>query len=167
MTLSMHQASVPVFAQGLTGLSRAMDKAAVFAAERKFDPANFLQARLAPDMFSFARQVQIACDFAKGAVARLAGEEPPVYEDNEASLEALKDRVERTKAYIQGIAPGLIEGSEDRDITLVRRGEATVHKGHAYLLHQALPNFYFHTTAAYALLRQSGVPLGKKDFLAS
>ena len=167
MTLSMHQASAPLFVQGLTGLSRALDKAAAFAAERKFDSANYLSARLAPDMFTLARQVQIACDFAKGAVARLAGEEPPAYEDNEATLDELKARVERTRAYIEGIAADRIDGSEDRDITLMRRGEATVHKAQAYLLHQALPNFYFHLTTAYALLRQAGAPLGKKDFLAS
>jgi len=165
MTLSMSQASVPVFIQGLTGLAGVLDKAAAHVEARKLDPAALLQARLYPDMFPFTRQVQIAADFAKGACARLAGAEFPTYEDTEASFEELKARVEKTIAFLRTLPAAAIDGSEDRDIPLVRRGETTLHKGQAYLLAQAMPNFYFHLTTAYAILRHNGVELGKRDFL--
>jgi hypothetical protein len=167
MTLSMHQASAPVFIQGLTGLVTVLDKAAAHVEARKLDPAALLQARLYPDMFPFARQVQITTDFAKGAVARLAGVEPPPYEDVETSFAELKARVEATIAYLRSFEPARIDGSEDRDITLVRRGETSVVKGRPYLLQQAMPNFYFHLTTAYAILRHNGVELGKRDFLGT
>lgn len=167
MTLSMHQASAPVFIQGLTGLVTVLDKAAAHVEARKLDPAALLQARLYPDMFPFARQVQIATDFAKGAVARLAGVEPPPYEDVETSFAELKARVEATIAYLRSVEPAQVDGSEDRDITLVRRGETSVVKGRPYLLQQAVPNFYFHLTTAYAILRHNGVELGKRDFLGA
>jgi hypothetical protein len=167
MTLSMHQVSAPLFVQGLTGLAGVLDKAAAHVEERKLDPNALLQARLFPDMFPLVRQVQIASDFAKGAVGRLAGAELPSWEDNETSFEALKARVERTIAYIQGFDPAQLEGSETRQISLVRRGETTVHQGQAYLLQQALPNFYFHLTTAYAILRHNGVVIGKRDFLGT
>jgi hypothetical protein len=165
MTLSMYQASAPVFIQGLTGLGGVIDKAAAHAAERKIDPAALLQARLYPDMFAFTRQVQIATDFAKGAVARLAGVDFPAYEDVETSFEELKARVDKTVAYIRTLDATQIDGSEDRGISLVRRGETTVVKGQAYLLEQAMPNFYFHITTAYAILRHNGVEVGKRNFL--
>ena len=167
MTLSMHQASAPVFIQGLTGLVTVLDKAAAHVEARKLDPAALLQARLYPDMFPFARQVQITTDFAKGAVARLAGVEPPPYEDVETSFAELKARVEATIAYLRSFEPAQVDGSEDRDITLVRRGETSVVKGRPYLLQQAMPNFYFHLTTAYAILRHNGVELGKRDFLGA
>jgi len=166
MTLSMHQACVPVFAQGLTGLSRVLGKARAHAGEHKIDPAVLLQSRLFPDMFPLVRQVQIAADFAKGATARLAGVEPPSFEDVETTFEELEARVRRTLDFIQGFDAAQIDGSEDREITLVRRGETSLHRGRDYLLQQALPNFHFHLTTAYAILRHNGVPLGKRDFLA-
>lgn len=167
MTLSMYQASVPVFIQGLTGLGGVIDKAAAHAAERKIDPAALLQARLYPDMFPFARQVQIATDFAKGGAARLAGVEFPAYEDSETSFEELKARVDKTIAFLRTLEAAQIDGSEDRDISLVRRGETSIVKGRAYLLEQAMPNFYFHITTAYAIQRHNGVEVGKRVFLGA
>lgn len=167
MTLSMYQASVPVFIQGLTGLGGVIDKAAAHAAERKLDPAALLQARLYPDMFPFARQVQIATDFAKGGAARLAGVEFPAYEDSETSFEELKARVDKTIAFLRTLDAAQIDGSEDRDISLVRRGETSIVKGQAYLLEQAMPNFYFHITTAYAIQRHNGVEVGKRVFLGA
>lgn len=167
MTLSMYQASVPVFVQGLTGLGGVIDKAAAHAAERKIDPAALLQARLFPDMFPFTRQVQIATDFAKGGAARLAGVEFPACEDSETSFEELKARVDKTIAFLRTLEAGAVDGSEERDITLVRRGETSIVKGQAYLLEQAMPNFYFHLTTAYAILRHNGVEVGKRNFLGT
>lgn len=167
MTLSMHDASVSVFAQGLKGLAGVLDKAAAHAGARKIDPQALLQARLYPDMFPLVRQVQIAADFAKGSSCRLAGVEIPAWEDDETSFAELKTRVEKTIALITSLDRAAFDGAEDRDIALVRRGETTVHKGQAYLLHQALPNFYFHLTTAYAILRHNGVEIGKRDFLGS
>ena len=167
MTLSMHDASVSVFARGLKGLAGVLDKAAGHAEARKIDPQALLQARLYPDMFSLVRQVQIAADFAKGASCRLAGAEIPAWEDNESSFADLKARVERTAALIAGLDSAAFDGAEERDIALVRRGETSIHKGQAYLLQQALPNFYFHLTTAYAILRHNGVEIGKRDFLGS
>ena len=167
MTLSMYQASVPVLIQGLTGLGGVIDKAAAHAAERKIDPAALLQARLYPDMFPFARQVQIATDFAKGGAARLAGVEFPAYEDSETSFEELKARVDKTIAFLRTLEAAQIDGSEEREISLVRRGETSVVKGQAYLLEQAMPNFYFHITTAYAIQRHNGVEVGKRVFLGA
>ena len=167
MTLSMYQASVPVFIQGLTGLGGVIDKAAAHAAERKIDPAALLQARLYPDMFPFARQVQIATDFAKGGAARLAGVEFPAYEDSETSFEELKARVDKTIAFLRTLDAAQIDGSEERDISLVRRGETSIVKGQAYLLEQAMPNFYFHITTAYAIQRHNGVEVGKRNFMGA
>ncbi|MDP3590480.1 DUF1993 family protein [Phenylobacterium sp.] len=167
MSLSMYQASVPVFIQGLTGLGGVIDKAAAHAAERKIDPAALLQARLYPDMFPFARQVQIATDFAKGGAARLAGVEFPAYEDSETSFEELKARVDKTIAFLRTLDAAQIDGSEERDISLVRRGETSIVKGQAYLLEQAMPNFYFHITTAYAIQRHNGVEVGKRVFLGA
>lgn len=167
MPLSMHDASLSVFAQGLKGLAGVLDKAAAHAEARKIDPQALLQARLFPDMFPLARQVQIAADFAKGASCRLAGAEIPAWEDDEASFEELKARVRKTIDLITSLDAAAFEGAEDRDIALVRRGETSIHKGQAYLLQQALPNFYFHLTTAYAILRHNGVEIGKRDFLGS
>jgi hypothetical protein len=166
MPLSMSQASSPVFLQGLKGLSGVLEKAAAHIEAKKMDQNAFLQARLYPDMLPMARQVQIACDFAKGAVARLASADMPTFEDNESSFAELKARVDKTIAYIASVSPAAIDGSEGKDISLVRRGETHVFKGQAYLLEQAVPNFWFHVTTAYAILRHNGVEVGKKDFLA-
>ncbi len=167
MPLSMHQASAPVFIRALKGLSTVLSKAAAHAEAKGFDPAALLQARLYPDMFPLTRQVQICTDFAKGAVARLAGEEPPAWADEETTLAALITRVEQTVIYVGAFEADRIDGSEERDITLVRRGQSSVVKGQSYLLDQAMPNFYFHLTTAYAILRHNGVEVGKKDYLGT
>lgn len=165
MQLSMYEASAPVFIQGLKGLITVLRRAEAHAAAKGYDPAALLQARLYPDMFPLTKQVQICSDFAKGAVARLAGEEPPAWPDTETSFADLIARAEKTLAYVGAFAATQVEGSEERDITLVRRGETSVVKGRAYLLEQATPNFYFHLTTAYAILRHNGIEIGKKDYL--
>ncbi len=167
MTLSMSQASSPVFLQGLKGLKGVLAKAAAHAEAKKIDPDALLRARLYPDMFPLLRQVQIACDFAKGPVGRLAGADIPAYADTETSFAELDARIDRTVAYIESLPAAAIDGSEDRDITLMRRGEAQVVKGQPYLLQQALPNFWFLVTTAYAILRHNGVEVGKKDFMGA
>jgi hypothetical protein len=167
MTLTIHQASVPVFAQGLKGLKGVLTKAAAHVDAKKLDPDALLKARLYPDMFPLLRQAQIATDFAKGCAARLAGEEVPAWDDTETSFEDLIARVDRAIAYVEGLDPAKFEGAEDRDITLVRRGETSVVKGLAYLQGQAQPNFFFHLTTAYAILRKNGVEIGKKDYLGT
>jgi hypothetical protein len=165
MTLTIHQASVPVFTQGLKGLKGVLAKAAAHVDAKKLDPDALLKARLYPDMFPLLRQAQIATDFAKGCAARLAGEEVPAWDDVETSFDGLIARVDRAIAYVEGLDPAKFEGAEDRDITLVRRGETSVVKGLAYLQGQAQPNFFFHLTTAYAILRKNGVEIGKRDFL--
>jgi hypothetical protein len=167
MPLSMHQASAPVFIQALKALSTVLRKAAAQAEAKGYDPVALLQARLYPDMFPLTRQVQICTDFAKGAVARLAGEEPPAWTDEESSFADLIARVEKTADFVNAFGPDRIDGSEEREITLVRRGQSSVVKGRPYLLEQAMPNFYFHLTTAYAILRHNGVEVGKKDFLGT
>ena len=165
MAISMYQVAVPVFVKTLGNLAAILDKAAAFAAARKVDPSVLLGYRLAPDMLSLTRQVQIASDHAKRAPARLAGIEAPVYEDNEESFAELKLRIDKTVAFINTLKPGQIDGSEARDITLkIGSGTQTL-SGQAYLLHNALPNFFFHVTTAYAILRHCGVEIGKKDFI--
>ncbi|OIQ91169.1 hypothetical protein GALL_268990 [mine drainage metagenome] len=165
MAISMYQTSAPVFVKTLENLAAILDKGAAFAAARKIDPSVLLGYRLAPDMFNLTRQVQIAADHAKRAVARLAGVEAPAYEDNEASFADLKARIDKTIAFIKTLKPGQIDGSEERDITLKVGGSDKTLKGQTYLLHNALPNFFFHTTTAYAILRHCGVDVGKKDFI--
>jgi uncharacterized protein len=167
MTVTLHNVSVPVFTQGLSALGKVLAKAETHAAAKNIDPAALIQARLYPDMFPFAKQVNLACEFAKGAVARLAGEEVPAWDDPEPTFEALKARVEKTLAYLAAAQAGSIDGQEARDIILVRRGVESVVKAQAYLLEQAQPNFYFHLTTAYAILRHNGVEIGKKDFLGA
>ncbi|MEW5881530.1 MAG: DUF1993 domain-containing protein [Pseudomonadota bacterium] len=165
MQISMYAASVPVFVKMLGNLSAILDKAAAYAEQKKVDPAVLLGARLYPDMFALTKQVQIACDFAKGAVARLAGHEPPTYEDNETTIADLKARIARTVEYIQTFTPEQLNGSETREVELKIRGETVRYPGLAYLLHVATPNFYFHITTAYGILRHNGVELGKRDFV--
>jgi hypothetical protein len=167
MTISMHSASVPLFNRQLGALLAWLDKAEAHAVARKFDANNYLQLRLAPDMLPFVSQVRIASDTAKGCVARLAGQEIPKFEDNEASLADLRERVRKTLAYINEVPFAAVDGSEERDIVIpMRTRDALQFKGLFYLQHWALPNFYFHVTTAYALLRHAGVELGKADFLA-
>jgi len=165
MAISMYQVAVPVFVKTLGNLAAILDKGAAFAAARKVEPSVLLGYRLAPDMLSLTRQVQIASDHAKRAPARLAGIEAPVYEDNEASFADLKLRIAKTIAFINTLQPGQIDGSEAREITLKLGGSSQTLSGQAYLLHNALPNFFFHVTTAYAILRHCGVEVGKKDFI--
>lgn len=165
MSTSLYDVSVPVFRQMLGALGACLDKAIAHAEARKIDPAVFAGARLYPDMLPFTRQIMIATDFAKGASARLAGVEVPKFEDSETSLVDLQARVRKTLDFIATLKPAQFEGAETRDITIPLRGEQTTFKGKPYLLHFALPNFYFHTTTAYAILRHNGVELGKADFI--
>ena len=168
MSLSMHTASVPVFQQMLKALSDILAKAEAHATERKIDEAAFLQARLYPDMFPLVRQVQIGCDFAKSVSARLANAEVPSYEDNEASFAELQQRITRTLTFIGGLDAAQFEGSEQREIVL-RPGtpKERTFGGQAYLLAYGLPQFFFHVTTAYDLLRHGGVAIGKKDFMGA
>jgi hypothetical protein len=167
MSLSMYQASVPAFLQMLNNLTAMFERAEAFATERKIDEAVLLNWRLAPDMFALIRQVQIAADFAKGTTARLAGAQVPNYADEEKSFAELKQRIAKTVTFVQGFKPADIDGSEDRDITLSVGGQDMRFKGQPYLVHFALPNFYFHATTAYDLLRSCGVGLGKRDFIGT
>ena len=165
MTLSMYQASVPVFVRTLTNLKAILEKAAAHAQARKIEESVLLNARLYPDMFPLTRQVQIASDFARGTSARLSGVEPPPFEDNEKTFAELADRIDRTLAYVRTLKSSDIEGSEARSITRPVRGVPHTFAGIDFLLKYAMPNFYFHTTTAYAILRHSGVELGKGDFI--
>jgi hypothetical protein len=167
MSLSMYQASIPVFVRMFGNLSEILEKAAHYAEEKKIDPSVLVNARLAPDMYPLARQVQIATDMAKGCAARLAGLEVPVYEDNETTFAELQARIAKTLAFIQGIDAGRIEGSEERSVTLKLRGREVSFMGQVYLLHFVLPNFYFHITTAYAILRHNGLAIGKMDFIGN
>ncbi|MEO6565704.1 MAG: DUF1993 domain-containing protein [Casimicrobiaceae bacterium] len=167
MSLSMYQASVPVFARGLNSLKNVMAKGAAHAAAKKIDESVFLNARLFPDMLPFARQIHIASDFARGTVARLSGEEPPKWEDNEATFAELIARVDRTIAAVNGFTAAQVDGSETRAVTRQVRGEPKTFTGVNYLLQYSMPNFYFHTTTAYAILRSNGVEVGKGDFIGA
>jgi hypothetical protein len=167
MSLSMYQASVPVFLQMLNNLSAILDKTEVDARNRKIDPEVLLNYRLAPDMFPFVRQIQIAADLAKGAAARLAGLEVPTHEDTEKTFADLKARIAKTVTFMQTLKPNDIDGSEGRDITLTLGEHTLSFKGQPYLLHFVLPNFYFHCTTAYNILRHCGVELGKRDFIGT
>jgi hypothetical protein len=165
MSLSMYSASVPVFVHTLGNLARWLDKAEASAEARKFDPTVLLGVRLAPDMLPLVKQVQIACDTAKFAVARLAGAEAPKFDDTEATFDELRQRVRKTVAFVQSVPAAQVDGSEEREITVPRRVGPLLLKGEAYLKHYALPNFFFHVTTTYALLRHNGVELGKSDYL--
>jgi uncharacterized protein len=161
----MYQASAPRFANTLRNLSTILDKAEAHCAAKKIEPAALTSARLFPDMFSFTRQVQIACDTAKGAVARLAGAEIPKHEDTEQTFGELKARIAKTLDFIESVGAAKIDGSEEKEIVLQMRSGERRFKGMQYLLGSAYPNFYFHVTTAYNILRHNGVELGKADFL--
>jgi len=165
MTISLHQASVPVFQRSLTNLNNILTKAAAHAVVKKIDEGVFLNSRLSPDMFSLTRQVQITCDFAKGPCARLAGIEVPKDEDDEKTFADLIARIDKTMAYVGTFKPAQIDGQEDRDISITIAGNPVAFKGQPYLIHFGLPNFYFHMSMAYAILRHNGVEIGKGDFL--
>ena len=165
MTLSMYQASVPFFLRMLANLRAILEKGEAHAAARKFDAAVLVQARLAPDMLPLARQVQIASDNAKGCAARLAGVNPPRFEDTESTFAELLARIDKTVAFLKTLQPGQIDGSEERDIKLPLPNGTLDFKGLPYLVHFAIPNFTFHVVTAYNILRHNGVPIGKTDFL--
>lgn len=168
MSLSMYTASAPVFIRMLKNMLVWLDKAEAHAAARKFDTANYLGLRLAPDMLPFTRQVQIASDAAKGCMARLAGHELPKWDDNEATMADVRARVQKTLDYVSSFAAAQIDGSEGRAISIARRvGDPLQFDGETFLKHFALPNFYFHATTAYALLRNAGVEVGKGDYLGA
>jgi uncharacterized protein len=165
MTVSMFTASVPVYTQFLTSLSAILKKAAAHAEAKKIDPSIFINARLSPDMYALARQVQIATDHAKGSLARLAGVEVPSYPDTEATFDELEARIQKTLAYVKTFKPEQIDGTEGKEIVLTFGTQKFPFNGQTYLIQFALPNFYFHTTMAYAILRENGVDVGKRDFM--
>ena len=166
MTLSMHQASTPMFVQTLKSLCAILEKAQGEVDAGRMGEADLLEARLAPDMFPLARQVQIVSDMAKSGVARLAGREPPAWVDEEKTLSELRERLARTIDFLTAIPASAIDGSEDRDIRLAfRNGQTVEFKGQAYLLHFVTPNFFFHATTVYDILRHKGVALTKRDFI--
>ncbi|HZZ09594.1 MAG TPA: DUF1993 domain-containing protein [Paraburkholderia sp.] len=165
MSISMYQASVPVLVRGLTNLQAILAKASVHAAEKQIDPSVFTQARLAPDMLPLVRQVYIASDTAKGCVARLANVEAPKYDDVELTFDELDARLQKTIDYLKEFNAQQIDGSEERAITLKMRTGPIEFTGLSYLLGFVLPNFYFHVTTAYDILRHNGVELGKLDYL--
>jgi uncharacterized protein len=167
MPISMSSASVPIFTTMLRNLSHMLDKAQGFVDTKKCEPSAITQYRLAPDMLPFTRQILIACDAAKNAVVRLSGVEAPKFDDKEATLQELKDRIAKTLDYLGSVPANLIDGTEDKPITFPVGREATrTMTGEAYLKHWALPNMFFHVTTAYAILRHNGVDLGKRDYLA-
>jgi hypothetical protein len=167
MAINIYQSSVPVFLQILGSLSSVLTKTAAFAEAKKIDPSVLVAARLAPDMYPLARQIQIATDHAKGASARLAGVDVPSFPDTEATIPELQQRIQKTVDFIKGLKPAQFEGAEDRDVTLTIAGQKITWKGATYLFHFAFPNFYFHATTAYDILRHNGLDVGKRDFIGS
>lgn len=161
----MYKASIPVFIHMLGNLSVILDKGAAYAESKKIDPTVLLNSRLYPNMFALVRQVEIATDMTKGCAARLAGQDPPSYEDNEASFAALKARIDKTIAFLKTFKSEQIDGTEEKTVQLKVGGQPMTFQGLPYLQHYVLPNLYFHTTTAYNILRHSGVDLGKKDYL--
>jgi len=168
MTVSMYKISVPIFVQFLTSLSTVLDKAAAYCEAKKIEPSALLNARLFPDMFPLARQIRAATDHAVNATARLAGVDPPASGNTEASFAELKQRVEKAIAFIRDFKAAQIDGSEDKAIKITFPSGATRDfTGQSLLLNNSLPNFYFHCTTAYDILRHCGVELGKRDFMGT
>ena len=167
MSISMYQASVPRFVNILGNLSNILDKAQAHVDAKKLDVASLTGYRLFLDMLPMTTQVLIACDTAKSVVARLAGLEIPVYEDTEKTLADLKARIAKTIAFIQSVSPGQIDGTEEKAIVTKRGDKETHYKGMQFLLGHAIPNFYFHVTTTYNILRHNGVEIGKRDFLGN
>ncbi len=165
MSLSMYQASIPVFVRQLTALSAILKAAEAHVSAKGLDPATLIEAKLAPDMFALARQVQIATDGVKGGVGRLAGMEVPSYPDTETTFPELQERIARTIAFIQSVPADKIDGTEDKTIILKLGPSEMEFTGQPFLLHFVIPNFFFHVTTAYAILRANGVEIGKRDFL--
>jgi len=167
MTISMYQASVPRIVNMLNSLNHILDKAQTHVESKKWNEAALTQFRLYPDMLPLTKQVQIASDTAKGVMARLAGVESPVYTDDEETIAQLKERVNKTIAYVQGFTAAQIDGTEDKDIVTKRGDKETHYKGMQFLLGHAMPNLYFHITTTYAILRHNGVEIGKRDYLGT
>ena len=167
MAIAMHQISLPIFIRQLNGLAGCMKKAQASYAEKKCDEASLIAYRFYPDMFSFARQVQVATDHAKNCAALLAGIEAPQFEDNEKSLADLIARVEKTIAYLNSIKPEQIDGTEAKPVTVRMRDRELKYTGLELLQNRSMPNFYFHVTTAYNILRHNGVAIGKRDFMGA
>ena len=168
MTVSMYSVSVPVFIQHLNGLSAVLDKAEAWAAARKVNEADLLNMRLSPDMFALVRQVRAATDHAANAAGRLSGKELLKFANDETTIAQLKERVAKTIEYLKGMKPGDIDGTEDKDISITfPNGNTRQFKGQGLLLGNSLPNFYFHATTAYDIVRQCGVEIGKRDFMGN
>jgi len=167
MSVSMYPISVPVFIKHLNGIAGCIKKAQTLYAEKKYDEATLLHYRFYPDMFTFARQVQAMSDHAKNCAALLAGVEAPKYEDNEKSLGELVARIEKTVEFLKSVKPAQIDGTEDKAVTIKMRDRELNMKGVELLLNRSLPNFYFHATTAYDILRHNGVELGKRDFMGN
>jgi len=167
MSIAMHQISQPVFTKHLRGLVSCLKKAQALYQEKKYDETSLLSYRLYPDMFSLARQVQAATDHARSCCAMLAGVESPRFEDNEKSLAELIARTEKTIDFLQGVGAGQLEGSEGRSVTVKMRDREVSMSGLELLLNRSLPNFYFHVTTAYDILRHNGVEIGKRDFMGA
>lgn len=167
MKISVEAMTLDVFVPMLRNLSQILAKGAEHAQAKNFDVSVLINARLAPDMLPLSKQIQLASDFAKNSTARLLGQEPPRFEDNEKTLEELQERISKTIAYLEGVRGASFEGAEDRDITIPLRDRKLEMKGLPFLQRWALPNFYFHVTTAYAILRHNGVDIGKRDFLGS
>lgn len=166
-TISMYSASAPVFIRMLGNLRAILEKGAAHATAKKFDAAVLVNGRLAPDMFALARQVQIATDAVKGCVSRLAGADVPKYEDKEATIPELLERIDKTIAHVKSFKPEQIDGTEAKAIVIKSpRGDLNF-TGQQYLLHFVLPNMYFHITTAYNILRHNGVEIGKQDYLGA
>ena len=167
MTISMYQASVPRFVNILNNLTGILNKAQAHIDAKKIADATLTGYRIFPDMLPMTAQVQIACDAAKGVVARLSGVENPPFEDNEKTLAELIARIAKTIAFIQSVPADKIDGTEDKDIVIKRGEKETHYKGMQFLLGHAVPNFYFHVTTTYNILRHNGIEIGKKDFLGN
>ncbi|KKC38804.1 hypothetical protein WH87_07845 [Devosia epidermidihirudinis] len=165
MTISMYGMSVPVFTRMLTNLLAIMDKAEAYAADRKFDTLVLSEARLAPDMIPFRGQIMIATDHVKGCVSRLAGKEVPSWPDTEKTFDELRARIQKALDLLSTVQASDLDGSEDRQITLKLGGNEVTMDGETYLTQRALPNFYFHVTTAYSILRNNGIPIGKRDYI--
>jgi hypothetical protein len=166
--ISMYKISAPIFVQFLTSLSAVLDKAAAFAEAKKIEPSVLLNTRLAPDMFPLGRQVRAATDHAINACGRLAGAEPPALPNSDATIPELKERIAKTIEFIKGLKPAQIDGSEDKEIKITfPSGAVREFTGQSLLLNNSLPNFYFHCTTAYDILRHCGIELGKRDFMGT
>ena len=165
MKICMHALSVGQFVPMLRNLAEILDKAVASATARKFEPAVLATGRLAPDMLPLTRQVQLACDFAKNSAARLAGQDPPKFEDNETTFPELSARIDKTLAYLATLPGSAIDGTEDRDISIPLRERKLEMKGLPFLQRWVLPNFYFHVVTAYDILRHNGLEIGKDNFM--